>query len=77
MWRVLGEVKTEFEKFSGLLEKAQKNLQTAGNQLEEVMGKRTRAIQRRLRSVEAIAPEERQELAEGEGESTASRLPLD
>ena len=77
VWRVLGEVKTEFEKFSGLLEKAQKNLQTAGNQLEEVMGKRTRAIQRRLRSVEAIAPEERQELAEGEGESTASRLPLD
>lgn len=52
VWRVLGGVKAEFEKFGGLLEKAQKNLQTANNQLEEVMGKRTRAIQRQLRSVE-------------------------
>lgn len=58
VWRVLGEVKTEFAKFATLLEKAQKNLQTAGNQLEEVMGKRTRAIQRRLRDVEAVAPGE-------------------
>ena len=56
VWRVLGEVKTEFGKFAALLEKAQKNLQTAGNQLEEVMGKRTRAIQRRLRDVEALSP---------------------
>ena len=54
VWRVLGGVKAEFEKFGGLLEKAQKNLQTANNQLEEVMGKRTRAIQRQLRSVEAL-----------------------
>lgn len=52
VWRILGGVKAEFEKFGGLLEKAQKNLQTANNQLEEVMGKRTRAIQRQLRSVE-------------------------
>ena len=54
VWRILGSVKAEFEKFGGLLEKAQKNLQTANNQLEEVMGKRTRAIQRQLRSVEAL-----------------------
>lgn len=38
VWRILGGVKAEFEKFGGLLEKAQKNLQTANNQLEEVMG---------------------------------------
>ncbi len=58
VWRVLGGVKAEFEKFGGLLEKAQKNLQTANNQLEEVMGKRTRAIQRQLRSVEALPTKE-------------------
>ena len=52
VWTVLGAVKTEFSKFGGLLEKVQKNLQTAGDQLEEVMGKRTRAIERRLRQVE-------------------------
>lgn len=54
VWRVLGAVKTEFDKFGGMLEKAQKNIQTANNQLEEVMGKRTRAIQRSLRTVEAL-----------------------
>jgi len=60
VWRILGGVKAEFEKFGGLLEKAQKTLQTANNQLEEVMGKRTRAIQRQLRSVEALPAKEEQ-----------------
>lgn len=60
VWRVLGAVKTEFEKFGGMLEKAQKNIQTANNQLEEVMGKRTRAIQRRLKSVEVLPAAEAQ-----------------
>lgn len=54
VWRVLGAVKTEFEKFGGMLEKAQKNIQTANNQLEEVMGKRTRVLQRHLKNVEAL-----------------------
>lgn len=58
VWRILGAVKTEFDKFGGLLEKAQKNIQTANNQLEEVMGKRTRAIQRQLRTVEALPAQE-------------------
>ena len=52
VWTVLGNVKKEFEKFGGLLEKAQKNLHSASDTLEEVMGTRTRAIQRRLRQVE-------------------------
>ena len=60
VWRILGGVKAEFEKFGGLLEKAQKNLPTANTQLEEVMGKRTRAIQRQLRSVEALPAKEEQ-----------------
>ena len=58
VWSVLGAVKTEFGKFGGMLEKVQKNLQNAGDQLEEVMGKRTRAIERKLRQVEAIPAEE-------------------
>lgn len=62
VWSVLGAVKTEFGKFGGLLEKVQKNLQTAGDQLEEVMGKRTRAIERKLRQVEELPQEESQKL---------------
>lgn len=52
VWRILGSVKTEFEKFGGLLEKAQKNIQMASNTIDEVMGKRTRAIQRKLKDIE-------------------------
>ncbi len=54
VWKILGAVKKEFENFGGMLEKAQKNIQTASNQIDEVMGKRTRAIQRRLKSVETL-----------------------
>ncbi|HVG40511.1 MAG TPA: DNA recombination protein RmuC [Chitinophagaceae bacterium] len=54
VWSILGAVKKEFESFGGMLEKAQKNIQTASNQLDEVMGKRTRAIQRKLKSVEVL-----------------------
>jgi DNA recombination protein RmuC len=58
VWQVLGAVKTEFEKFGGLLEKAQKNLHTASDTVDELLGKRTRAISRRLKHVEGLSPEE-------------------
>ena len=45
-----------------LSEKVQKNLQNAGDQLEEVMGKRTRAIERKLRQVEALPAEDSQRM---------------
>lgn len=54
VWQVLGAVKKEFENFGGLLQKAQKNIQTGLDQLDDVMGKRTKAIQRKLRSVESL-----------------------
>lgn len=54
VWKVLGAVKKEFENFGGIMQKAQKNIQTGLNQLDDVMGKRTKAIQRQLRSVEAL-----------------------
>jgi len=58
VWTVLGAVKKEFENFSGILSKAQNNIQTGLNQLDDVMGKRTRAIQRRLKGVEALSDDE-------------------
>jgi DNA recombination protein RmuC len=54
VWRILGAVKKEFEAFSGLMEKAQNNIQTGLNQLDDVIGARTRAIQRKLRTVETL-----------------------
>jgi len=58
VWQVLGAVKKEFENFGGLMQKAQKNIQTGLDQLDDVMGKRTKAIQRKLRSVESLSEEE-------------------
>ena len=54
VWKVLSSVKKEFDNFGGLLEKAQKNIQTGLGQLDDIAGKRTRAIQRQLRNVETI-----------------------
>ncbi|MDX9748303.1 MAG: DNA recombination protein RmuC [Paludibacter sp.] len=65
VWKVLGAVKTEFEKFGGMLEKAQKNIQTGLGQLDDVVGTRTRAIQRQLRTVESLPAAETQNLLSG------------
>ena len=54
VWQVLATVKKEFENFGGLLEKAQKNIQTGLGQLDDVVGTRTRAINRQLRQVESL-----------------------
>ncbi|MFA6128703.1 MAG: DNA recombination protein RmuC [Bacteroidales bacterium] len=54
VWRILGAVKTEFGKFGGLLDKAQKNLHTATSQLDDLVGTRTKAIQRSLKNVDSL-----------------------
>ncbi|CAN5586506.1 DNA recombination protein RmuC [soil metagenome] len=62
VWQLLSAVKTEFGNFSGLLDKAQKNIQTGLDQLENVAGVRTRAIQKRLKGVETISHAEVQQI---------------
>lgn len=53
VWKVLGAVKTEFGKFGEVLEKVKRQLNTATRSIEET-GARTRAMERRLRSVEQL-----------------------
>ncbi|MDR2586193.1 MAG: DNA recombination protein RmuC, partial [Prevotellaceae bacterium] len=53
VWRVLAEVKKEFANFGSLMHKAQSNIQTGLHQLDDVIGVRTRAIQRKLKGVES------------------------
>ena len=60
VWQVLGAVKREFENFCGLMDKAHKNIQTGLDQLDDVRGKRTRAIQRKLVNVSALSEGETQ-----------------
>ena len=46
VWDTLRAVKSEFLKFSDLLDKAQKQIQTADKTLAEIVGRRTREIGR-------------------------------
>jgi len=57
VWTVLGAVKTEFGKFGGVLEKVQKQLTTASKTLDE-SARRSRAMERSLRSVEQLPAEQ-------------------
>ena len=59
---MLSAVKTAFGNFSGLLDKASKNIQTGLDQLENVVGVRTRAIQKRLKGVEVLSNEDAQNI---------------
>ncbi|MDR1451513.1 MAG: DNA recombination protein RmuC [Helicobacteraceae bacterium] len=61
VWTLLGAVKGEFGKFGETLEKAKRQLQTVANTLDET-GTRTKAIERRLRGVEALPSGEGAEL---------------
>lgn len=54
VWETLGAVKTEFENFGGILEKAKMKIQGGLNEMDTLVGTRTRAIQRKLRSVESL-----------------------
>ncbi|MBP2623788.1 DNA recombination protein RmuC [Streptococcus oricebi] len=50
--KVLGSVKTEFQKFGGVLLKAQKHLKNASGNIDDLLTRRTNAIERTLRRIE-------------------------
>ncbi len=54
VWQVLGAVKTEFEKFEDVMTKMQTHLRQTSDDLENLMGTRTRAINRKLRDVQQL-----------------------
>ena len=54
VWKVLGAVKGEFEKFATVLEATQNRLTQANAELDKLVGTRTRQIQRTLKNVESL-----------------------
>ena len=62
VWQILGAVKTEFEKFGSGLQSMQRHLNQTGNDLEELIGTRSRAITRKLESVQQLDPTEAADL---------------
>lgn len=65
VWQVLGAVKTEFEKFGEGLARMQQHLRQTDEDLDRLIGARTRAINRKLREVQTL-----------DGESAARLLEL-
>lgn len=53
VWRVLAAIKTEFSKFGDVLDKVKRQLNTASRTIEET-GVRSRAMERKLHSVERL-----------------------
>ena len=54
VWTLLGAVKTEFQKYGEVLDRVQRKLAEASRTIDDEVGRRTRAIQRKLREVEAV-----------------------
>ena len=52
VWHMLASFRTEFDKFRDVLEQSQKHLMQASGDLEQLIGARTRSIQKRLDAVE-------------------------
>ena len=54
VWEILGAVKTEFQSFAKVLEDTQKHIKKVDDDLEKLVGVRTRQINRKLSSIDAI-----------------------
>lgn len=70
VWKVLAEVKTEFIKYSEQLATVHKHINTASNSLENLQTTRTKVMERKLRSVEALE-------VDGNDQSVAAALLLE
>lgn len=66
VWNVLGAVKTEFNRFEGVLSNAQKKINQANNDLEDLIGTRTRMMQSKLKKVSELPDSESKKIIEVE-----------
>jgi DNA recombination protein RmuC len=72
VWEVLGAVKTEFNKFGGVLEKAQKKISEANQELDNLVGTRTRILLSKLKNVQEL-PSQQSNLVLGDVEENEER----
>ena len=78
VWQLLGAVKTEFDKFGQGLSKMQQRLRQTDEELDNLIGVRSRAISRKLRSVQSLDDTSAAALLELDnepGRPVAARLP--
>lgn len=68
VFKLLGAVKTEFGKFAEALEKTQKRVNAAADELDTLVGTRTRMMNSKLRSIEALDEETSKLIIDGSNE---------
>lgn len=64
VWKVLGEVKTEFSTFENVLVQTKRHLELATKDIDNLVGVRTRQIQRKLRDVSSLDTSDSEPLLE-------------
>lgn len=64
VWQVLSAIKTEFVKFGDVLQKTQHKINQASSDLDDLVGKRSRAIQRKLKNIEELPEKESNNILE-------------
>lgn len=64
VWQVLGAVKTEFSKFEDVLSSARNRIRQLDDDLDKLVGVRTRGINRKLREIEQLDAEQSSKLLE-------------
>lgn len=65
VWEVLGAVKTEFGNFEKVLAKAKERIDQTGDELDKLIGTRTRQINRKLKSVAELPAADAQRMLDG------------
>ena len=64
VWKVLGSVKTEFDKFEEALANTQKHINQVNDDLDRLVGVRTRQMRRKLRDVASYEDADRSAIRE-------------
>jgi DNA recombination protein RmuC len=64
VWRILGEVKTEFGKFGDVLKKAQQKITEANTEIDRLVTTRTNVLTRKLRAVQELPAADENKLIE-------------
>lgn len=72
VWKILGAVKTEFDTFNKVLESTQNRLKQANDELDKLVGVRTRQIQRKLNQVQSVSGVMSEKILTGETEAPAT-----
>lgn len=66
VWKILGAVKTEFDTFEKVLKTAQDRINKANDELDKLVGVRTRQIKRKLKNVESLNESLSKSILEGD-----------